>query len=105
MSKPVLTLDVIIFEICNYFRLEIEDIMPKNRNRIFVYPRQLIFYFTRKLLTNSYTLYQIGDRIGKRDHSTVLHGISVVNDLLCYDKIVKYDVEEIEKILSEKYDY
>ena len=46
------------------------------------------------------SLSEIGRAVGGRDHATVLHSCSVVNDLMDTDKEFKNHVEEIEKILK-----
>jgi len=51
----------------------------KKRKRSMVHARQLIFYFLKKY--TSYTLKNIGKFFGK-DHTTVIHGIQTINDLL-----------------------
>ncbi|MCR4789707.1 MAG: hypothetical protein K5839_01355, partial [Treponemataceae bacterium] len=44
-------------------------------------PRQIAFYLCKNL-TNS-TLKDIGDKIGKRDHSTIKHGVDKLHHYFC----------------------
>lgn len=64
-----------------YYNLSIEDFKSKKRTRAVAYPRQIAMYLSREL--TDYSLPQIGEEFGGRDHTTVLHA---------YDKISK-DIE------------
>jgi chromosomal replication initiator protein len=57
-----------------------EDLVSKKRSRNIVVPRQIAMYLARRL-TNS-SLMEIGKAFGGRDHSTVLHGCSKIDQLM-----------------------
>ena len=71
----------------------------RTRKREIVEARQLYFYFAKK--TELYTLESIGNEVN-RDHATVMHGISTINDLLETDIRIKNYSEQMEKILKER---
>ena len=63
-----------------HFRIRTEEILGKSRKRNIVYPRQLAMYLSRELTDLSEAA--IGDQLGGRDHSTVVHSIRVIDDQL-----------------------
>lgn len=72
--------DLIIESVCGYFGVTHEVLKKKNRLRERVIARHLICYFLRKY-TNT-TLFDVGQLIGGRDHTTVIHGVRTVTDFL-----------------------
>jgi len=69
----------------------------KNRNRELVVPRQIFIYLLHNF--TRYSLKQIGGICGGRDHSTVLHSIHAVEDMLEVDRkykaIIRYCSAEV----------
>lgn len=70
------TIGEILEAIAEYYRIPIEDLCGKQRDKHIVVPRQVAMYLMRQETEAS--LLEIGQALGGRDHSTVLHG---------YDKI------------------
>ena len=83
---------------CNYYKMPKEKVLGKSQKRIYVCPRQVICYIA-KLSVPFITLEQIGDYLGGRDHSTVVHSIQVVKDELGYKKSFNRDIKNIIEIL------
>lgn len=81
--------------ICDYFKVTHEQIQSKTRKRDIAQARQLAMYFAKKY-TNS-SLVNIGMKIGRRDHATVLHACKTVRNLSDTDKVFKRYVEDIKK--------
>lgn len=79
-------LETFIYFICNEKNIPIADFMSKSRKRHLVEARQwCCYYFTeycRRTRLSKPTLSYIGSQIGDKDHATVLHSISVVQNLL-----------------------
>lgn len=89
-------LDEIKSVICGYFEVNIDQ---KTRLRHYVYARQIAFYYARKITKMS--LAEIGYRIGKKDHATVLHSIRVIENLKRYNA-TKNHISELNKIFNIK---
>lgn len=81
--------------ICEYFKITHDQIQSKTRKRDIVQARQLAMYFAKEYTNHS--LANIGMKIGRRDHATVLHACKTVRNLSDTDKIFKRYVEEIKK--------
>lgn len=69
----------------------------KSRKRILVNMRACYFYWVRACFGSTYSLQDLGVDMGCRDHSTVIHGIKLYQDLLFSDKPHK----EIHKQLTQ----
>jgi chromosomal replication initiator protein len=63
----------IIKAVCNYFSVSEGELVGTSRKACYVLPRQTAIWLIRELTQRS--LMDIGDRIGGRDHSTILHSI------------------------------
>lgn len=74
------TMDDIIEAVCEYYAVTRSEILGKRRNRSIALPRQMAMYLCRQLTSAS--LPAIGDCLGGRDHSTILHGCNKIEELL-----------------------
>ncbi len=78
--------------------IEVELMKAKTRKRAIVQARQIAMYFAKEMTRHS--LKSIGLHFGGRDHSTVIHAVQTVNDLIATDKFFKQSVGEIRKRIS-----
>lgn len=84
--------------VCNYFGISRDIFLSKTRRREIVQARQIAMYLSRSLTKTS--LSSIGAQLGGKDHATVLHACSTVNDLMDTDRNFRGFVRDIERILS-----
>ena len=97
-AKSDITLDKVLKTVCDYFDLTRDMLLSKSRKRQIVQARQIAMYLARTYITNI-SLSAIGSEIGGKDHATVLHACSTVQDLMDTDKVFRQYVADIEKIL------
>lgn len=71
-----ITPSVIINVVAEHFGVRPEDIVSKKRNSEFVLPRQVVMYLCRELTNVSQI--NIGKILGKKDHTTVIHGVKKI---------------------------
>jgi chromosomal replication initiator protein len=78
VTRPpaVVSVDVILETIAQHFRLSVSDLKSHRRHRSVLYPRQVAMYLCRTLTDASFPT--IGDALGGRDHSTVMHAVRAV---------------------------
>ena len=76
-------------QVLDYFRLKVKDFESRSRRPEHVIPRQIGHYLCCKIYNKEDSLKEIGEKIGKRDHATVLHSCKVIQDLLDTDFIYK----------------
>jgi len=91
------TIDKVQKVVCDYFNISRDELLSKTRKRQIVQARQIAMYMSRSLINCS--LSTIGAEIGGKDHATVLHACTTVNDLMSTDKTFKQYVVDIEKML------
>ena len=92
-----ITIDKVQKVVCDYFNITRDTLLSKTRKRQIVQARQIAMYMSRNLINCS--LSTIGAEIGGKDHATVLHACTTVNDLMSTDKTFKQYVTDIEKML------
>lgn len=83
--------------VSQYYAVSDEDLRGPRRTRALTVPRQMVMYLSRKLTNTS--LPRIGEVLGGRDHSTVLHGCAKIEELSLNTHQVRAAVEDITKIL------
>jgi chromosomal replication initiator protein len=84
--------------VSKFFNISINEMKDKARKKEIVIARQVAMYFSKDFTNNS--LKSIGFHFGGRDHSTVIHAVQSVNDMIDTDSIFKKNVEEIKKRIS-----
>jgi len=84
--------------VSKFFNISIDDMKDKARKKEIVIARQVAMYFSKDFTNNS--LKSIGFHFGGRDHSTVIHAVKSVNDMIDTDNIFRKNVEEIKKRIS-----
>ena len=82
-----------------HFGVNRSDLLSNRRNRSVVRPRQIGMYLAKKLTSRS--LPEIGRRFGNRDHTTVLHAIRKVEQLMADDSGLKEEVELLKRLLRD----
>ena len=98
-SEKEVTIDTIIESVTEHFKVRIPDLKGKSRLREIVLPRQIAMYLAKELTNLS--LKSIGYHFGGRDHSTVIHAIQTVNDLMDTDKDISGAVNKLLKIFRK----
>ena len=79
-SVDLINIELIQKEVAAFFGISVQDLCSKKRTKGVVRPRQIAIYLCRIFTDES--LLQIGRGFGGRDHSTVLHSVATVEDLL-----------------------
>lgn len=98
-DKPKeITPSLIIDIVSEHFGVNPEDITSKKRNSEFVLPRQVVMYLCRELTDTSLT--NIGKLLGKKDHTTVIHGINKITEEINSNEDLKNKIEVIKKKIN-----
>ena len=79
----------------DYYDIKLIDLKAKTRKKEIVTARQVAMYFSKEFTNHS--LKSIGYHFGGRDHSTVIHAVQTVNDLIETDTTFKAAVNELRK--------
>ena len=93
-----ITPTLIINTVSEYFNVKPEDVISKKRNSEYVLPRQVAMYLCHILTDSSYAV--IGKALGKKDHTTVLHGCNKIEDELKNNEELQSKIDAILKKLN-----
>ena len=100
LNQAPITAERVLDCVGKYFKLPVKEIVSASRKKEPATARQVAMYLTQKHTKLSST--QIGRRIGKRDHSTVLHSINAIERRLNVDKKFRMEVEDIERAIIKR---
>lgn len=84
--------------VANYYGVDVAQMAAKNKRD--AWPRQVAMYLARKL-ENTPPFKEIGRNFGGRDHSTIMHGVALVERRIASDPERAQDIEAIRKALEE----
>jgi chromosomal replication initiator protein len=90
-------IDYIQKTVADHFKVEIDLLKAKTRKKDIVIARQVAMYFAKDYTNHS--LKSIGFHFGGRDHSTVIHAVQSVNDMIDTNAKFRYAIEELKKKL------
>lgn len=76
LQQTPLSTEQVINAVCEYYRISVEDLKGRGRNKEVVTPRQMTMYLLREATGAS--LPQIGDILGGRDHTTVMYSVDKI---------------------------
>ncbi len=93
-------IDYIQKVVAEYFSVNIDDIKAKTRKKEIVIARQVAMYFAKEYTNHS--LKSIGYYFGGRDHSTVIHAVQSVNDMIDVDHKFNSSIQVLRKKIKMK---
>ncbi len=91
-------IDYIQKTVSDYFNIPQEDLKAKTRKKEIVIARQVAMYFSKDYTNHS--LKSIGYHFGGRDHSTVIHAVQSVNDMIDTNAKFRFSIDELKKKLK-----
>ena len=83
--------------VASHYNLNIKEMLSSRRSRSLARPRQIAMYLAKQHTTNS--LPDIGRKFSNRDHTTVIHAVKKIDELIKNDNEIKQSVIEIRKKL------
>jgi len=98
-DSPRVRIDDILKIVSRHFKIPRTDILSARRSRDVVRPRQIAMYLAKSLTSRS--LPEIGRQFGGRDHTTVLHSVRKVEQLMRDDGDLCQEIELLKRMLSD----
>ena len=98
LQDKLVTIDNIQRVVADYYKLKMSDLLSKRRSRSVARPRQIAMALAKEL--TNYSLPEIGEAFGGRDHTTVLHACRKVKELEQSDREVERDLKNLFRTLS-----
>jgi len=93
-------IDYIQKSVGEYFQISVEDLKDKTRKKEIVIARQVAMYLCKEYTNHS--LKSIGYHFGGRDHSTVIHAVQSVSDMMDIDAKFAHSMDELKKKMRMK---
>jgi chromosomal replication initiator protein len=93
------TVDTVMATVATYYHVTVESLQSNSRSRTISFPRHMAMYLIREETGTSYP--QIGEKLGNRDHTTILYGYGKISELLETDSTVRRDALEIKALLYD----
>ncbi len=96
-AKKSISIPEIVKMIADYYHIPDVYIYNKTRRKDVVKPRQIVMYILREDFDISYPM--IGDRLGGRDHTTVIHSYEKIKGILKTDPHLTKEIEDIRAMI------
>ena len=97
-SSRQISVDVIQKRVAAHYGVRVSEMFSARRARNIARPRQIAMYLAKNLTSLSYP--EIGRQFGGRDHTTVMHAVRTVENLMKSDGQLNEDVELVKSILA-----
>lgn len=98
LKKKIVSIENIQKTVAEYYKIKVTDLLSKRRSRSVTRPRQTAMALAKKL--TNYSLPEIGNAFGGRDHTTVLHACRKIKKLQKENHLIKEDFFKLIKTLS-----
>ena len=99
-NKEVMTTTNIINTVCSFYNVSKNDLLGKKRNKDLVEPRQVCIYLITELM--SIPLMTIGQAMGGRDHTTVMHARDKIAELILINNRLATEVNDLKNLILKK---
>ncbi len=91
------TVDDVLEEVSKHYNVSQKAILSSNRSKEISQARHVTAYLCKKLTQSSLT--EIGFRLGRRTHATMLHSIAYVNGMLEEDPVLRQHIAQLQSAL------
>ena len=98
-DTPRVRIEDILKIVARHYKVPRNELLSSRRSRDVVRPRQIAMYLAKSLTSRS--LPEIGRRFGGRDHTTVLHSVRKVEQLMSQDGELTQEIELLRRMLEE----
>lgn len=97
-QKKLMSYKEVVKIIADFYKIEEETIYEKTRKKEVIKPRQIIMYILREDFSISYP--SIGEKLGGRDHTTVIHSCEKIKREVKDDTLLFKEIQEIRSIIG-----
>jgi chromosomal replication initiator protein len=97
-SDRRVTIEEIQRKVAEHYNVRLSDMIGPKRLRTIARPRQVAMYLSKHLTTRS--LPEIGRRFGGRDHTTIMHGIRKIDELMTTDRQLAEDIGLLKRLME-----
>lgn len=97
-SDRKITIEEIQRKVAEHYNIRLSDMIGPKRVRTIARPRQIAMYLAKQLTSRS--LPDIGRRFGGRDHTTIMHGVKKIEELMTGDSQLSDDLQMLKRLLQ-----
>ena len=97
-ERKEITSELIIEVVAEHYNLKTSDLASVTKKKTIAYPRQIAMYLCREL--TNVPLVTVGELLGGRDHSTVIHGCEKISTELQTNEQLKSTIESLRKKIA-----
>jgi len=97
-SDRKLSIEEIQRKVAEHYNVRLSDLIGPKRLRTIARPRQVAMYLSKQLTPRS--LPEIGRRFGGRDHTTIMHGVRKIEELITTDSQLSDDLQLLRRLLQ-----
>jgi chromosomal replication initiator protein len=97
-SDRKVTIEEIQRRVAEHYNVRLSDLIGPKRVRTIARPRQIAMYLAKQLTPRS--LPEIGRRFGGRDHTTIMHGVRRIEELMTTDSQMADDLQLLRRQLE-----
>ena len=98
LQEKLVTVENIQKTVAEYYKIRIADLLSKRRSRSIARPRQVAMALAKEL--TNYSLPEIGDAFGGRDHTTVMHACKRIKELRDIEQRMQEDYTNLLRTLT-----
>ena len=98
-SNRKISIDDIQKQVAAHFNIRVADMFSARRARQIARPRQIAMFLAKNLTSLSYP--EIGRQFGNRDHTTIMHAVRKIEELMEADAGLADDVSLLKSVLAD----
>ena len=98
-ESGIISVETIQKVVSDYYNISVSDLKSERRNKTVLVPRHIAIYLSRKI--TEYSLMEIGEEFGGRDHTTVMNSITKIENHLKIDPMIGETIKILEKQIRE----
>ncbi len=96
-NRKNISIESVFSTICDYYSVSREELIKKGRKKEISHPRQILMYLLRQELSTPFS--SIGDLLGGRDHTTILHAYEKIQNQKESSRKIKEELSQIKERL------
>jgi chromosomal replication initiator protein len=99
-DNETIPVEAIQKNVASFFNVRFADLRAKKKNKSFVLPRQIAMYLCRKL--TGLSLQELGEKFGGKDHTTVLHAITKIEQKSMEDPALRETLDKLTRLIKKQ---
>lgn len=98
LQPQTISIEDVMDAVSKHYNVSEKAIMAQNRSRDISMARHVAVYLCKQMTDRSLT--EIGYRMGRRTHATMLHSIAFVRDMMEHDAVLRQQIAQIEATIK-----